>query len=62
MEPNWSELGVFITVCCSAVVGLVFAMQKSKCEHVSCCYGLVSCVRPRELIEANPNIFDQERP
>ena len=48
---NWSELGVFISVCFSAVVGLVFALQKSKCEDITCCYGAVKCHRPKELIQ-----------
>ena len=32
-EPNWAELGVFISVCGSAVVALIFAMQKSSCDQ-----------------------------
>lgn len=42
---NWSELGVFISVCGSVVVSLCFAIQKSKCDKVSICGGLVKCHR-----------------
>ena len=48
---QWAELGVFISVCASALVGLVFAMQKSSCDQINCCCGLISCHRPiTELI------------
>ena len=42
---NWSELGVFISVCGSVIVSLCFAIQKSKCDKISICGGLVKCHR-----------------
>ena len=42
---NLSELGVFVSVCGSVVVSLCFAIQKSKCDKVSVCGGLVRCHR-----------------
>ena len=45
MLVNWSELGVFISVCGSVVVSLCFAIQKSKCDKISICGGLVKCHR-----------------
>jgi hypothetical protein len=47
---QWAELGVFISVCASALVGLVFAMQKSSCDQINCCCGLIACHRPKDLI------------
>lgn len=34
---NWSELGVFISVCGSVLVSLCFAIQKSRCDKIECC-------------------------
>ena len=51
-EPNWAELGVFISVCGSAVVALIFAMQKSSCDQISCCWGALRCHRPPEVLQA----------
>lgn len=42
---NWSELGVFISVCGSVCVSLCFAIQKSHCKTVHVCWGLVNCDR-----------------
>ena len=42
---NWSDLGVFISVCGSVVVSLCFAIQKSRCSKVTICGGLVKCDR-----------------
>ena len=50
---EWANLGVFISVCCSALVGIIFAVQKSKCEDISCCFGFFKCHRPKELIDEN---------
>ena len=47
---EWANLGVFISVCCSALVGIIFAVQTSKCEDISCCFGFFKCHRPKELI------------
>ncbi len=37
MSLNWSELGVFISVCGSVLVSLCFAIQKSRCDKIECC-------------------------
>lgn len=37
MKVNWSELGVFISVCGSVLVSLCFAIQKSRCDKIKCC-------------------------
>jgi len=42
---NWSELGVFISVCGSVVVSLCFAIQKSKCDNINLCFGIIKCHR-----------------
>ena len=42
---NWSELGVFISVCGSVLVSLCFAIQKSHCKKVNLCFGLIDCDR-----------------
>lgn len=34
---NWSELGVFVSVCGSVMVSLCFAIQKSRCNIIKCC-------------------------
>ena len=47
---EWANIGVFVSVCGSALVGLIFACQKSKCEDISVCYGFFKCHRPKELI------------
>jgi hypothetical protein len=47
---DWANIGVFVSVCCSALVGIIFAVQKSKCEDISCCFGFFKCHRPKELI------------
>ena len=36
---NISELGIFIGVCSSAIVGILIATQKSKCKK--CCWGCI---------------------
>ena len=42
---NLSELGIFIGVCSSALVGLIIASQKSKCSKIGCC----GCVIERDV-------------
>ena len=37
MSVNWSELGVFISVCGSVLVSMCFAIQKSRCDKIKCC-------------------------
>ena len=34
---NWSEIGVFVSVCGSVVVSMCFAIQKSRCDKIKCC-------------------------
>lgn len=50
---NLSELGIFVGVCSSAIVGILLATQKSKCE--TCCWGCVkrdvSAVLAEERLE-----------
>jgi len=53
---NWSELGVFISVCGSVVVSLCFAIQKSKCDKISICGGLVRCHRVIKDAEPEPEV------
>ena len=53
---NWSELGVFISVCGSVVVSLCFAIQKSKCDKISICGGLVKCHRVIKDVEPEPEM------
>lgn len=36
---NLSELGIFIGVCSSAIIGILIATQKSKCKK--CCWGCI---------------------
>jgi len=43
---NISELGIFIGVCGSAIIGILVATQKSKCESV--CFGM--CKRRVDLV------------
>lgn len=43
---NISEMGIFIGVCGSAIVGILVATQKSKCESV--CWGM--CKRRVDLV------------
>ena len=38
-EYNLSELGIFIGVCSSALIGVLIATQKSKCKK--CCWGCI---------------------
>ena len=38
-EYNLSELGIFIGVCSSALIGVLLATQKSKCKK--CCWGCI---------------------
>lgn len=54
---NWSELGVFISVCGSVLVSLCFAIQKSKCDRISICAGLIKCHRKiPDIPEPEPEI------
>jgi len=32
-----SELGLFVATLSGAIVSLIFALQKSKCETINCC-------------------------
>jgi len=45
MALNWSELGVFISVCGSVLVSLCFAIQKSHCKQINLCCGAIKCDR-----------------
>jgi len=65
---NLSELGIFVGVCSSAIVGILLATQKSKCKK--CCWGCierdVDAVIAEERLEATghtgetPRIQNQE--
>ncbi len=48
---NLSEMGVFIGICSSALIGVILATQKSKCEEISCC-GLKCKRNIQAVIEA----------
>ena len=37
MSVNWSEIGVFVSVCGSVVISLCMAIQKSRCDTIKCC-------------------------
>ncbi len=45
MVINWADLGVFISVCGSVIVSLCFAIQKSKCDKINICFGIIKCHR-----------------
>lgn len=49
---NLSELGIFIGVCSSALVAVLIASQKSKCESV--CWGM--CKRRVDLVIAEERL------
>jgi hypothetical protein len=49
---NLSELGIFVGVCSSAIVGVLLATQKSKCESV--CWGM--CKRRVDLVIAEERL------
>lgn len=49
---NLSELGIFIGVCSSALVGFLLATQKSKCESI--CWGM--CKRNVEAVIAEERL------
>jgi len=57
---NISELGIFIGVCSSAIVGILIATQKSKCK--TCCWGCierdVDAVIKEERLKATGNTGD----
>ena len=56
-DINWSEIGVFVSVCGSVVVSLCFAIQKSKCDKVSICGGLINCHRKIPEPNLEPEII-----
>ena len=58
MENNWNSIGVFVSVCGSVVVSLCFAIQKSKCDKVKICFGLVDCHRKVNNIDPNKDLTD----
>ena len=49
---NLSELGIFIGVCSSALIGIVIASQKSKCKSV--CWGM--CERDVSAVIADEKL------
>jgi len=51
---NMSELGIFIGVCSSALVAVLIASQKSKCEKISCCG--FKCERRVDLVIADEKL------
>ena len=51
---NMSELGIFIGVCSSALVAVLIASQKSKCEKISCCG--FKCERRVDLVIAEEKL------
>jgi len=61
---NLSELGIFIGVCGSAIIGILVATQKSKCESV--CWGMckrrVDLVIEEEKLELGINQDNLENP
>lgn len=60
---NLSELGIFIGVCSSALVGFLLATQKSKCESI--CWGMckrnVDAVIAEEKLEMTGHTGDTPR-
>jgi hypothetical protein len=58
---EWANIGVFVSVCGSALVGLIFAVQKSKCSDINCCCGLLKCHRPKELIGAKSGGIEEDK-
>ena len=62
-EYNLSELGIFIGVCSSALIGVLIATQKSKCKK--CCWGCierdVDAVIAEERLEATGHTGDTPR-
>ena len=47
-----SELGLFVATLSGAIVSLIFALQKSKCETINCCG--IKCKRKIKEEPANP--------
>ena len=41
MTVQWSELGVFCSVIGGIIISLCITIQKSRCDQVSLCCGLV---------------------
>ena len=59
-EFTLAELGLFIGSIGTVITGLIFAVQKSRCEQISVCGGLFKCARklkedPEDPANPNPN-------
>ena len=52
-----SELGLFVATLSGAIVSLIFALQKSKCETINCCGILCKRkIEPPANPRANPPV------
>ena len=46
-----SDLAFLITTCTGALIGIIVAVQKSKCSRIDMCWGCTRCIRSAEFIE-----------
>ena len=58
---EWSELGVFCSVIGGIIISLCITVQKSRCDQVSLCCGLVNLHRKvPENVEEEKEVNDNK--
>jgi hypothetical protein len=46
-----TDLAFLITTCTAALIGIIVAIQKSKCSSIDMCWGCTKCIRSAEFME-----------
>ena len=57
---EWSEIGVFCSVIGGLIISLCITIQKSRCDDITICCGLLKC--HRKIPNEDPDIEKPERP
>lgn len=53
---DWASLGVFISVCCASLSGVLHTLQQSRCKNIKLCGGFcLNCDREvPDIVESEP--------
>ena len=59
---NWTEIGMFVSLCGATVAVILHAVQRSKCTHIHC--ACIDCERkiPQPDLEDPPISFSNSQP
>ena len=57
---EWAEIGVFCSVIGGLIISLCITIQKSRCDDITICCGLLKC--HRKIPDKDPDDPDIEKP